>query len=497
MRPCKTLAILFALFTLLLPATLAQQYRIPNTLPDRQFPRWLPQLNSSPDFLYFRDMVVDSRNTVHFVYTALDSIRYRNNRHETRSSNSFSPPFTITSGNSPDRPAIAIDQKDNLFIVWQQLKDNPYHQPIYDIYFRSLKDNLWQPLRLLSQASATLQDNILKLTSYSVPDIAIDQTGGIHIIAIQHYSERDLTTDTLLKDVYTLLYSYNLSPLAEVVASGDRTAGDQTPLAIRHVIRTDPSNRPHIAWAHGVIPDKINLLHSSKNTTWSKPTKIASILFPDYYSPEYFTNFDFQPDPDGTLHFAYADADQGKVKYRKLKNTQLSPPELVSLTGFPAVSVRIDLDLQNIPHVFWSKFSPCNNYAVRVANPAQPDDPGDAKNPYPNSSTASSTSSNSHASTTGSVSISAGAPNSHGSTNPTLASRIPSPPSTLLPTRPLTLPLATSCLHSPYLHRAEKVLPLTSLLPITLKTPTTPIYPPAGTITSRSHLPNTSTSITS
>jgi hypothetical protein len=47
-------------------------------------------------FALFREIVIDSKNVVHLVYTAENGIRYRNTRSETRTSNTFSSPIRVS-----------------------------------------------------------------------------------------------------------------------------------------------------------------------------------------------------------------------------------------------------------------------------------------------------------------------------------------------------------------------------------------------------------------
>jgi len=353
--------------------------RIPNTIPNNAFPRWLSyvspdsQLTALPGSnpivqgtMSFPSLAVDSRNVAHVVGRILNepagilfpSIGYVNNKYETRRSNGFSAPFILATNfqvgdkaHIMDRPDIWVASDDTLHVVWQRsIKDVPSNVvETADIFY--------------ARKTATGWDTTVNLTAgdpnphlYTSPQVQVVPLGPGHAVHVVAVGASPLLVDSAAAHVF---YDGAISTI-EAIPGVDITDVVE-PLRLT----LDAGNQPWVVWTEGTAPHSV--YYNSKATgTWGPALPVAAGPTDDNIGADISLQ-----QPGNLPHFAWirkgfdAGSPADKVFYIRPGEGESQVSQVIPPGGSQFIQALIVVDSRQQIHVVWDGLS----YGARVKNP--------------------------------------------------------------------------------------------------------------------------------
>ena len=311
---------------------------------------WSAPIIISPDDTnasQYPDIAIDGDDNLHVVWqddTALGTIDiYYINK---TAGGPWSSEVVIYSDAAPSMwPAIAIDNHDNLHVVWHDQEPGSY-----EIYYSMSMDggSTWLPPAIISGAPG----------SYAAA-IAIDSEDNLHVVW-QH----------IILSKYEIYYATKPSgdPWSTPV-NISKNSGD----SLYPAIATDNSNNLHVVW-EDLTPGNYEILYSISmdgGLTWPTQVNISdsddSSVFPDIAT-----------DSNNGLHVVWSDWTPGNLEVyyaSKPSDGSWSTPENISNSeddsNTPAIAV--DNSSRNL-HVVWSEQIAALDWEVMYASAPLPEE---------------------------------------------------------------------------------------------------------------------------
>lgn len=311
---------------------------------------WSAPIIISPDGAFpsqYPDIAIDGDDNLHVVWqeeTALATtdIYYINKTRD----GSWSSAVVIYSNDGPSRwPAIAIDNHDNLHVVWHDQEPGSY-----EIFYSMSMDggSTWLPPAIISGAPG----------SYAAA-IAIDSEDNLHVVW-QH----------IISGKYEIYYATKPSgdPWSTAVNVSHNSGDSYYP-----AIATDNSNNLHVVW-EDLTPGNYEILYSISEDgglTWSTSVNISnnedSSVFPDIAT-----------DSNNGLHVVWSDWTPGNLEIyyaSKPSGGSWSTPENISNSEHDSntPAIAIDNHIRNL-RVVWSEQVDLTRLEIMYASAPLPEE---------------------------------------------------------------------------------------------------------------------------
>ncbi len=298
---------------------------------------------------------IDSENNLHVVWRDItdfggsgsdQDIFYREYNTNT---NSWSPVEVVSteSDGNGDYPGIAIDEQDNVHVVWSDTSDIDSSGTDADIFYK-MKDSStdqWPPVEVVSIGSIQ--------SSYQ-PEIAVDSQGDVHTVWHDHHHYDGSDVDVIYRERDS--YSNDWSPLT--IISSESTDGSYSA-----DIAVDSLDNIHVVWF-----DSTNDLYGSGIDTdvfykkWEPITFWSSGFALSFESDSPSTRPQIVIDIDDNIHVAWTDhsdiynaGTDSDIFYRYWGSSTFTwSPNIVISPESTALSNGISLDIDTNSNLYFT-----------------------------------------------------------------------------------------------------------------------------------------------